>query len=112
MGSIRSMISIVAHHGWGIHQLDVNMTFLNDNLKEEVYIWQPHGFLEPWKENMVCKLNKMFYRLNQPSKAWYMKIDEHLLTKGLRRIKSDHNLYFMKNEDSMILFMQYYKMWV
>jgi hypothetical protein len=62
-GLIRSMILIVAHHGWGIHQLDMKMVSLNGNLEEEVYIWQPQGFLEPWKENMVYKLNKMFYGL-------------------------------------------------
>jgi hypothetical protein len=62
-GLIRPMISIAAHHGWGRHQLDVKMVFLNGNLKEEVYIWHPQGFSKPWKENMVCKLNKVFYGL-------------------------------------------------
>jgi hypothetical protein len=57
------VISIAAHHGWNIHQLDVKMAFLNGNLKEEVYIRHPQGFLEPWKENMVCKFNKVFYGL-------------------------------------------------
>jgi len=41
-----------------------------------------------------------------------MKIDEYLLTKGLTRIESDHNLYFIKNENSIIFLMHYYKMWV
>jgi hypothetical protein len=41
-----------------------------------------------------------------------MKIDEHLLTKGLIKTKFDHNLYFMNNEDSIILLMHDYKMWV
>ncbi len=38
-GSIKLMISIVTHHGCGIHQLDAKTTFLNGNLQEEVYIW-------------------------------------------------------------------------
>lgn len=36
---IRLVISTATHHGWGIHQLDVKMTFLNGNLHEEVYMW-------------------------------------------------------------------------
>jgi hypothetical protein len=50
------ILTKLSHH-------DVKMVFLNGNLKEEVYIWHPQGFLEPWKENMVCKLNKLFYGL-------------------------------------------------
>jgi len=38
-GSIKSMILIATHHGWGIHQLDVKTTFLNGNLQEKVYMW-------------------------------------------------------------------------
>jgi hypothetical protein len=38
-GLIKSVISTATHHGWGIHQLDVKMTFLNGNLQEEVYMW-------------------------------------------------------------------------
>jgi len=60
---IKPMISIAAHHGWNIHQLDVKMAFLNGNLKEEVYIWHPQGILEPRKENMVYKFNKVLYGL-------------------------------------------------
>ena len=42
--SIGSVISLVAHMGWEIHQMDVKMTFLNGVIEEEVYIEQPKGF--------------------------------------------------------------------
>ncbi len=39
--------------------------------------------------------------------VWSHKIDEYFLTKGLTRTKSNHNLYFMKNENSVVFHMLY-----
>ena len=39
--SIRSILVLVAHMGWKIHQMDVKTTFLNGVIEEEVYIEQP-----------------------------------------------------------------------
>ncbi len=42
--------------------MDVKTTFLNDDKKEEVYMKQPKGFIKFGYEQLVCKINKMFYR--------------------------------------------------
>ena len=39
--TIRTVLSITLNHKWGIHQLDLNNTFLNGHLTEEVYMVQP-----------------------------------------------------------------------
>jgi hypothetical protein len=39
--SIREIMSLVSFMGWRIHQMDVKTTFLNEIIKEEVYIEQP-----------------------------------------------------------------------
>ena len=36
--SIRSILALLAHMVWKIHQMDVNKTFLNGMIEEEVYI--------------------------------------------------------------------------
>jgi hypothetical protein len=36
--SIRSILALSAQMGWRIHQMDVKTTFLNEIIKEEVYI--------------------------------------------------------------------------
>ena len=41
--SIWMIISHIASMGWRVHQMDVKTTFLNGEIKEEVYIEQPDG---------------------------------------------------------------------
>ena len=44
---VRSICALAAHHGFNIHQLDIKTTFLNSDLHEEVYVFQPRGKLVP-----------------------------------------------------------------
>nr|GEW82407.1 hypothetical protein [Tanacetum cinerariifolium] len=55
--------------------MDVKMTFLNGPLKEEVYVAQPNGFVDPDHPEKVYRLKKALYGLKQAPRAWY---DEHL----------------------------------
>jgi hypothetical protein len=48
--------------------MDVKMTFLNGDLKEEVYMEQPEGFILPGNEKKVRKLLKSLYDLKQAPK--------------------------------------------
>jgi hypothetical protein len=45
MESIRLLLALVAQEGWPVHHMDVKSTFLNGELKEEVYVKQPPGFV-------------------------------------------------------------------
>jgi hypothetical protein len=43
--------------------MDVKSVFLNDDLKEEVYMHQPLGFVIPGKEGKVLRPRKAVYGL-------------------------------------------------
>jgi hypothetical protein len=43
--------------------MNVKSAFLNDDLKEEVYVHQPLGFAIPDKEGKVLRLRKTLYSL-------------------------------------------------
>ncbi|GJS83116.1 retrovirus-related pol polyprotein from transposon TNT 1-94 [Tanacetum coccineum] len=52
---------LAAHMNMVIYQMDVKTAFLNGNLREEVYVSQPDGFVDPDKPNHVYKLKKALY---------------------------------------------------
>ena len=54
MRSIRTVLSIVASMDLEVEQLDVKSAFLHGDLEEEIYMYQPEGFVEKGKENLVC----------------------------------------------------------
>jgi hypothetical protein len=76
--SIQMIISLATSMDWRLHQMDVNTTFLNGEIEEEVYIEQPDGFMIHEKESHVCRLKKALYGLKQPPRAWYARIDGNL----------------------------------
>ena len=54
-----------------IWQMDVKTTFLKwIFLKEELYMMQPEGFVDPKGANKVCKLQRSIYGLVQASQSW------------------------------------------
>ena len=61
--TIRSILSIVTTEDLHLKQLDVKTAFLHDNLGEDIYMLQPHGYIMPGKEHLVCKLKKSLYDL-------------------------------------------------
>ena len=47
--SIRTILAYAAERGMLVHQMDVITAFLNDDLKEEIYMELPPGFLQEGK---------------------------------------------------------------
>nr|GEY05804.1 hypothetical protein [Tanacetum cinerariifolium] len=54
-----------ARRNMHIYQMDVKTDFLNDELKEEVYVSQPEGFVDPDHPTHVYRLKKALYGLKQ-----------------------------------------------
>nr|GEU91643.1 copia protein [Tanacetum cinerariifolium] len=63
-------VAYVAHKSFPIYQMDVKKAFLNAPLKEEVYVAQPDGFVDPDHLEKVYRLRKALYGLKQAPKAW------------------------------------------
>ena len=65
--------------------MDVKTAFLNGRLKEDVYMVQPEGFVDPKKLNMICKLQRFIYGLKQASRSWNLRFDEAIKEFGCVR---------------------------
>ena len=60
---VRIILSLAVQFNWPLRQLDVRNTFLHGFLREEVYMVQPFGYVNPVFPNHVCRLWKSLYGL-------------------------------------------------
>ena len=63
MESIRILLTLACHLKFKLYQIDVKTDFLNGLLKEDVYVAQPKGFIDPHFPNHVLYLKKALYGL-------------------------------------------------
>ncbi|GJY59837.1 retrovirus-related pol polyprotein from transposon TNT 1-94 [Tanacetum coccineum] len=69
--AIRIFIANSSHKNMTIYQMDVKMAFLNGELKEEVYVSQPEGFVNQDNPSHVYEHKKALYGLKQAPRACY-----------------------------------------
>ncbi|GJS92749.1 gag-pol polyprotein [Tanacetum coccineum] len=62
--------------------MDVKTSFLTGPLKEEVYVNQPGGFIDPHHPDNVYHLKKALYGLKQALRAWYDELSNSLIYKS------------------------------
>ncbi|GKD42173.1 retrovirus-related pol polyprotein from transposon TNT 1-94, partial [Tanacetum coccineum] len=95
--AIRIFIANAASKNMTIYQMDVKTTFLNGELKEEVYVSQPEGFVDPDHSTHVYRLKKALYGLKQAPRAWYDTLSHFLLdnkfSKGYAPSKKGYRIY-------------------
>nr|GEY01729.1 copia protein [Tanacetum cinerariifolium] len=77
--AIRIFIANTASKNITIYQMDVKTAFLSEDLKEEVYMSQPKGFIDPSHHTYVYHLKKALYGLKHASQAWYNTLSRFLL---------------------------------
>ncbi|XP_066969103.1 uncharacterized protein [Macrobrachium rosenbergii] len=65
-----------------IHHVDISTAFLNGDLKEEIYMCQPDGFVTD--DGKVCILHLAVYGLKQASRCWYEKV--HIILEGRKPV--------------------------
>ncbi|GJR89416.1 retrovirus-related pol polyprotein from transposon TNT 1-94 [Tanacetum coccineum] len=83
--AVRIFVAYAAHKSFPIYQMDVKTAFLNGPLKEEVYVAQPDGFVDPDHPDKVYRLRKALYGLKQAPRAWYDELSKFLISKGFSK---------------------------
>jgi hypothetical protein len=91
--SICILLAYATYHGFKLYQMDVKSAFLNDPIKEEVYVEQPPGFEDSEYPSHVYKLSKVLYGLKQAPRAWYECLRDFLITNGFKVGKADPTLF-------------------
>ena len=94
--SNRIIMSVVTRMDLELRQLDVKTTFLNGELKEDIFMLQPEGFEIKGHEDKVYKLKRYLYGLKQSSRQWYLKFHQAILEIGFEISPLDHCVYIWK----------------
>ncbi|GJU97391.1 retrovirus-related pol polyprotein from transposon TNT 1-94 [Tanacetum coccineum] len=94
--AIRIFIANATSKNMTVYQMDVKTAFLNGELKEEVYVSQPEGFIDPDSPNHVYHLKKALYGLKQAPRAWYDTLSKFLLAQGFSKGVVDPTLFIRK----------------
>lgn len=93
------LLALTAQWRLPIYHLDVKTTFLNGEIKEEVFVQQPERYIALGNEGKVYKLKKTLYGLRQAPRAWYSRIDAHFLHHGFVRSDSENTLYIKRDRE-------------
>ncbi|GKD89773.1 retrovirus-related pol polyprotein from transposon TNT 1-94 [Tanacetum coccineum] len=104
--AIRIFIANDASKNMTIYQMDVKTrvktTFLNGELKEEDYVCQREGFVDPDHPTHVYYLKKVLYGLKQAPRAWYDTLSQFLLdnkfSKGLQAFQSPGGIFINQSK--------------
>ena len=105
---VRLIIALAASCGWEIYHLDIKTAFLNGELKEDVYVTQPEGFIIKESESKVYKLNKALYGLKQAPRQWNKCFDHCMIKNGFSKSEFDMCVYFKKLRDDNYIYLLLY----
>jgi hypothetical protein len=101
--TVRLLIAIATQRGWQVHHMNVKLAFLNGELRIEVYVQQPPGFVVQGGSGRVLKLKKALYGLRQAPRAWNARLDNELTKLGFVRNPLEHAICRRSDKDGYTL---------
>ena len=72
--SLQAILALATAEDWEICHMDVKGVYLNEILKEKIYMEQPEGFTDGMMS--VCQLIKTLYRLKQSGCEWNLQLNK------------------------------------
>ncbi|GJY77191.1 retrovirus-related pol polyprotein from transposon TNT 1-94 [Tanacetum coccineum] len=92
--------------------MDVKTAFLNEELRKEVYVSQPEGFVDQDNPTHVYRLKKALYGLKQAPRAWSSKFKMSMMGKmlfflGLQISQSHRGIFINQNKYALEVLKKY-----
>nr|GEV73894.1 retrovirus-related Pol polyprotein from transposon TNT 1-94 [Tanacetum cinerariifolium] len=101
--AIRIFIANATSKNMTVYQMDAKTDFLNDELKEKVYVSQLERFVDPNHPTHVYRLKKALYWLKQAPQAWYDTLSRFLLDNNFSKGVFDPTLFTRKTGKHILL---------
>ena len=87
--SVRMTAAIAARYDLKLWRINFVGAYLNSLTKEDIYMKQPEGFVEPGFEDHVCKLVHTIYGTMQGAHDWYETLKETYNQLGYTTSRAD-----------------------
>jgi hypothetical protein len=97
--TIRLIVAVATSLGWPFDQADVDTTFLWADIKEDIYMQQPEGYVDEQYPGYVCKFLKSLYGLKQAAHLWNQLLSKTLKTFGFRQLMTDTSCFVITDQD-------------
>nr|GEV07647.1 copia protein [Tanacetum cinerariifolium] len=101
--AVRIFFAFAAHMNMIVYQVDGKTVFLNVILREEVYVSQSDGFMDPNNPNHVYRLKKALYGLKHDPCALYDLLSSFLLSQGFFKSMVDPTLFISRKGNDILL---------
>ena len=99
MGTIRSVLSVVASEEMSLIQFDVSTAFLYGELGNgEIYMQQPEGYEQGKNKRLACRFKKKLYGLKQGPRCWQKRFGTFLQHLNFKVSKADPCLYISERD--------------
>jgi Reverse transcriptase (RNA-dependent DNA polymerase) len=92
--SVRMTAAIAAKFNLKLWRLDFIGAYLNSLTKEDIYMKQPEGFIEPGYKDFVCKLVHTIYGTMQGGHDWYKTLSKTYNELGYTTSRADPCIQF------------------
>ncbi|GKE91600.1 retrovirus-related pol polyprotein from transposon TNT 1-94, partial [Tanacetum coccineum] len=102
MEVIRIFLAFTTYMNFIVFQMDVKSAFLNEKLKEDVYVKQPPGFESSEFLDYVFKLDKALYGLKQAPMAWCETLSTFLIQNEFVRGRIDNTLFIYRYKGDVL----------
>ena len=101
--SVRMTAAIAAKHNLKLWRIDFVAAYLNSVMKEDIYMRQAEGFVEPGKEDMVYKLMHTIYGTMQGGHDWYETLSTSYDKMGYTTSRADPCVRIKKEDGNYTL---------
>ena len=103
--TFRYFFALTAIKGFTVHLMDVHTAFLHGDIDKDIYLEMPAGYGEYVQAppESYLRLKKSLYGLKQAPRIWNELIAKFLINFGLVRSKLDTSLYYIKEDNNLVL---------
>jgi hypothetical protein len=99
MPTICTILAMATQKDWEVQQVDIKSAYLHAEIKEDIYMRAPPGYLKAGEEGKVLKLKRCLYGLKQVGFEWSEELASVFLEMGFTCLQIDQAVYYVHEVD-------------